>query len=121
MSALELIVVAALGGIGAIGRFAVDGLVSARSASGFPLGTLVVNLSGAFLLGVLSGAGARGELILFAGTAMLGSYSTFSTWMLESQRLGEEGEARALSWNVALSLFAGLGMVALGRALGGLL
>jgi CrcB protein len=122
MSPALWIGVAALGGIGAIARFAVDGVVSSRSdLGGFPLGTLVVNLSGAFLLGLLVGIGLKGHGYLLAGTAVLGSYTTFSTWMLESQRLGEDGQSRLLVLNLAISLFAGLAAAELGRLLGGVL
>jgi CrcB protein len=111
--------VAVLGGLGAIARFAVDGFVSSRWDGGFPLGTLVVNLSGAFLLGLLVGFALKGHAYLLAGTAVLGSYTTFSTWMLESQRLGEDGEAHALLLNLAGSLAAGILAAELGRLLGG--
>jgi CrcB protein len=118
VSPLVWVAVALLGGAGAIGRFALDTLVSARFGRDFPLGTLAVNLSGAFLLGLLVGASVRGDGYLLAGTATLGSYTTFSTWMLETQRLGEDGELGGLALNVALSAAVGLGAAALGRALG---
>jgi CrcB protein len=121
MSAAQLLAAAVLSGVGAVARFAVDGAVTAHRGGDFPLGTLVVNLSGAFLLGFLVGVDARPGLLLLAGIATLGSYTTFSTWMLESQRLGEDGERALLMANVAVSLAAGLAMVALGRAAGGLL
>ena len=60
----------------------------------------------------------RGQGYLLAGTAALGSYTTFSTWMLEAQRLGEDGEVPGLAANVVLSLAAGLVAAALGRAIG---
>jgi len=113
--------VVALGGVGAVARFALDSAVSQRAGSGFPVGTLAVNLSGAFLLGLLVGADVAGDALLLAGTAALGSYTTFSTWMLESHRLGEDGELGRMWLNIALSLLAGLAAAALGRALGGLL
>jgi CrcB protein len=84
---------------------------------GFPLGTLAVNVSGAFALGVLHGAGVGGDALTLTGTALLGSYTTFSTWMLESERLGEDGEPLLLWANVVVSLFAGLAAFALGAAL----
>ncbi len=121
MSAGQLLAAAALSGFGAVARFTVDSAISARGRGEFPLGTFVVNLSGAFLLGLLVGLEARDGLLLLAGTATVGSYTTFSTWMLESQRLGEDGERSLLAINVAVSLGAGIAMVALGRALGGLL
>jgi CrcB protein len=105
--------VALLGGVGACARFLVDRAVMARA---FPLGTLVVNLSGAFLLGVLSDD-VTGDAYLLAGTATLGAYTTFSTWMFESQRATEEGRPRVAVANLAVSLVLGLGAAALGRAL----
>ena len=106
--------VALLGGAGACARFLVDSAVAARR---FPLGTLVVNLSGAFLLGVLSDSGASSDAYLLAGTATLGAYTTFSTWMFESQRATEEGRPHVALTNLAISLVLGLGAAALGRAL----
>jgi fluoride exporter len=118
---LVWVVVAVLGGAGAVGRLVLDAAVSARTGDAFPWGTLAVNLSGAFLLGLLAGAGVTGDALLLAGTALLGSYTTFSTWMLESHRLGEDGEPGRMWLNLALPLLAGLAVAALGRAVGGLL
>ena len=118
MSAMTWIGVAALGGAGAVLRFVVDGAVAARAQGELPVGTLAVNVSGAFVLGLLAGLALHGDALLLAGTATIGSYTTFSTWMLETQRLVEDGEGRAAALNVALSLAAGLAAVALGRALG---
>ena len=109
------VAVALLGGAGAVARLLVDGAVSARTSGAFPVGTLVVNVTGAFALGALHRV--TGDALLLAGTATLGSYTTFSTWMLESQRLGEDGETRALAANLAIPLAAGLLAAALGRAL----
>ena len=101
------------------GRFLVDGAVAERAPGELPLGTLAVNVSGAFALGLVAGLTLRGDALLLAGTATLGSFTTFSTWMLETQRLVEDGEGRYAGVNVALSLAAGLAAVAIGRALGG--
>jgi CrcB protein len=111
--------VAVVGGAGAVARFALDSAVSQRTGSGFPWGTLAVNLSGAFVLGVLAGAGVTGDALLLAGTGALGSYTTFSTWMLESHRLGEDGELGRMWLNLGGSLVAGLALAALGKAIGG--
>jgi fluoride exporter len=85
----------------------------------FPVGTLVVKVSGAFLLGLLVGLGIGGRTMLLAGTATLGSYTIFSTWMLESHRLGEDGELRLAGANLAVSLLVGVAAAAVGWALGG--
>jgi fluoride exporter len=111
--------VGVLGGLGAIARFLLDALVSANTGARFPLGTLLVNASGAFALGVLVGVALQGDAYLLAGTAVIGSYTTFSTWMLESHRLAEDGRRRLLAANIALSLLLGVGAAALGRLVGG--
>jgi CrcB protein len=110
--------VALLGGCGAIGRFLLDGWVGERVRGAFPLGTLAVNLSGALALGLLTGLALSGDALVLAGTAMLGSYTTFSTWMLETHRLGEDAELGVALLNVALGLVVGVGAAALGRLLG---
>ena len=110
--------VGALGGAGAVARLVLDAAVAVRARGVFPLGTLAVNLSGAFALGLLAGVALHGDALLLAGTATLGSYTTFSTWMLESERLGEDGQPGLLALNLALSLALGLAAAALGRRLG---
>ncbi|HTX46241.1 MAG TPA: fluoride efflux transporter CrcB [Solirubrobacteraceae bacterium] len=118
MSVGVWIAVGLLGGIGALSRFFVDGLVAARAGRDFPIGTLVVNLSGALLLGFLVGLGFTGTRLVLAGTATLGSYTTFSTWMLETQRLVEDGELVLAGANIVISLVLGVGAAALGRLIG---
>jgi fluoride exporter len=107
--------VALLGGVGALLRFAVDGFVAERAGGEFPWGTFVVNISGAFVLGLLAGVALHGDALLLAGTAVLGSYTTFSTWMFESHRLAEEGDLMLALANVAVSLIVGVGAAELGR------
>ena len=57
-----------------------------------------------------------GDALLLTGTALLGSFTTFSTWMLESERLAERGEGGLALVNLAGSLALGLAAVALGWA-----
>jgi fluoride exporter len=121
MNPLLWCAVAGLGGFGAIARFLLDSAVSGRLGRNYPVGTLAVNSSGAFVLGLLVGLALAGNAYLLAGTATIGSYTTFSTWMLETHRLGEDGNGGALFTNIVLSAAVGLGAAALGRAIGGLL
>jgi CrcB protein len=116
---LVWLAVAVLGGAGAIARFALDGAVSERFGSQLPWGTFAVNVSGSFTLGAVVGAGLGGDALLIVGGGLLGSYTTFSTWMLESQRLGEDGQGARLALNVAGSLAVGVAAAALGRLVGG--
>ena len=118
MSAIAWVGVAVLGGAGALLRFLLDGAVAARAGRDLPFGTFAVNITGAFLLGLLAGVSLRGDALVLAGGAALGSFTTFSTWMFESQRLTEETEGRYALVNLVVSLAVGLGAIALGRVIG---
>jgi len=113
--------VAVLGAFGALARFHLDGYVQRRTGSGFPAGTLAVNLTGSLLLGLLTGVSVTSGTMLVLGTGLLGSFTTFSTWMLETERLAEEGASRAALANVAVSLAGGLAAGAAGWAIGAVL
>ena len=116
--ALAWIGVAVLGAGGAWARFRLDGFISGRWPGSFPTGTLAVNVTGSFALGVLVGLSVTGDLMLVLGTGLLGGYTTFSTWMFESERLGEHGEARLLWLNLVGSTLAGVAAAGLGWLLG---
>ncbi len=128
MSALAWIGVAVLGGVGALARVTLDALVGARlvdrltrGAGGLALGTFVVNVSGAFLLGLVDGLALTGDALVLVGTATIGAYTTFSTWMLQSHMLAVEHRHRVAGLNLVLSVVLGFGAVALGRVIGTLL
>ena len=121
MNAFVWAAVVLIGGAGSVLRFYVDGLVSSASGRDFPYGTLVVNLSGAVVLGLLTGLALGHDAALLAGTAAVGSYTTFSTWMLETQRLTEERQYRRAVANILVSLVLGAAAAALGRLIGGAL
>jgi CrcB protein len=110
--------VVVIGGLGSVARFLVDAVVGSRLGRDFPFGTLVVNISGAVILGLLTGLALGHDEALLAGTAAVGSYTTFSTWMFETQRLAEEREVRSAAANVIISLALGLAAAALGKAIG---
>ena len=121
MTILVWLGVALLGGVGALLRFRLDGVVQGRFGGEFPLGTLAVNLLGSFALGLLTGLSVTGNALLLDGTATLGSFTTFSTWMLETERSGEEGEGRIAIANIAVSLAGGVAAAVLGWLLGAVL
>jgi fluoride exporter len=110
--------VALLGGCGALARFGLTLLVADRMHPHLPLGTMAVNVSGAFLLGLLAGASVEGDARLLFGVGLLGAYTTFSTWMVETQRIDEAEKRRIAMTNLVLSIILGLAAVALGHALG---
>jgi CrcB protein len=123
---MDLVLVGIGGFAGAVARRIVDLWISDRAGAGFPLGTLVVNLSGAFLLGLLFAWATerdvlpreiRGPLMI----GFLGAYTTFSTWMLESWRLVEDGAWQLAMLNLAGSVVLGVIAVVGGLAVGRLL
>ena len=107
-----------IGGAGSVLRFLADGVVASAAGRDFPFGTLAVNVSGAVILGLITGLALGHDQALLAGTAAVGSYTTFSTWMLETHRLTEERQPRAAAANVVVSLALGLAAAALGRLIG---
>jgi CrcB protein len=122
MSLGLFLVVAAGGIIGAPARYLLDQLVTGRTTSGLPWGTLVINLSGSLLLGFLTGLTLTGHLPPTAkallGTGFCGAYTTFSTFTFETVRLAENGRWLGAAGNVLVSVAVGLGAAAAGLALG---
>jgi fluoride exporter len=122
VSALVLLGVGLLGGLGSVGRHLISGSVMRRTPGAFPTGTLAVNLSGALLLGALVGAGVGGDAYRLWGVGLIGGFTTFSTWVFESQRLAEEEHHVRLGvLNLVVSLILGVVAVLLGRWAAGLL
>ncbi|MET0898340.1 MAG: fluoride efflux transporter CrcB [Mycobacterium sp.] len=121
MSAWVWAGVCVLGGFGAVARFLLDRAVSRRVGRPFPFGTLAVNLSGAVLLGFVSGLALSHEIALLAGTAFVGAYTTFSTWMLETHRLAEERQLWPAVANIVVSVVLGIGAALLGQWVAGFL
>jgi CrcB protein len=118
VSVLLWTAVVLIGGAGSVLRFLVDGVVSSAVGKDFPYGTMVINVSGALILGLLTGLALSDNVALLAGTAAVGSYTTFSTWMLETQRLTEERQHLKVAANIIVSLVIGVAAAALGNAIG---
>lgn len=111
--------VALAGGAGAVLRLLIGRAVVVATGSALAAGTFAVNMSGAFGLGVLTGLAPSADATTIVGTGLLGGYTTFSTWMYESQRFAREGAPGAALLNLGASVAAGLLAVVIGRALGG--
>ena len=120
---MPLVLVALGGAGGAVARYLVDGWIAQRAAGAFPWGTLAVNLSGSLVLGVLFAlavergflpAGIRAPVMV----GFIGAYPTFSTLMLESWRLIEDGATGLAFANVVGSTVLGLAAVFLGLTIG---
>jgi fluoride exporter len=123
LAGMPLILIGLGGFAGAISRYLVDGIVSDRTGGGFPWGTLVVNATGSFVLGLLFAMTAerailpaeiRGPIMI----GFIGAYTTFSTYMLESWALVENGSWAPAFANLGGSIAIGLAAVAAGLAVG---
>ena len=113
--------IALLGGCGAVARYLVDGAVTQRWPGAFPVGILIVNVLGSFALGILAGIVLGEDAFRLTATAALGSFTTFSTWMFDSERLLERQRTELALANVLVSLLLGLLAVWAGRELGALI
>lgn len=125
-----LLVVALGGSLGAVARYVLSAEVQARAGTGFPVGTLVVNLCGAFILGLLlprlEPAAAVPAMVsvgatpatLFLVTGVLGSFTTFSTFAFEIHALHRGGRPAAAAAYAAVSVLGGVLLVLAGSTLG---
>ncbi|MPV50644.1 fluoride efflux transporter CrcB [Pseudactinotalea sp. HY160] len=119
MAAWTFTLVALAGGLGAAARLVLDGLIRARMAATVPWATILINLSGSFVLGLLTGL-AAGRIVpetwhLVVGTGFLGGYTTFSTASFETVRLVQErrwvaGALNGLGVLITATAAAGLGL-----------
>ncbi|HEY5109862.1 MAG TPA: fluoride efflux transporter CrcB [Acidimicrobiales bacterium] len=112
----------AAGACGALLRYEVELRVRRRFGPSFPYGTLLINVSGSFALGVLAGLaehhGVGTDVVTILGTGLLGAYTTFSTFTFDTVGLAGRGRSGAAAANLGASLVLGLGAAALGLAAG---
>ena len=121
--ALSLFLVVALGGlVGAPSRYLLDRAISTRVESDLPWGTFVINVTGSFVLGLLTGltlaSHLPGLLKALLGTGFCGAYTTFSTFTFENIRLFEDGRLLEGAGNIVVSLALGLAAATAGLAFG---
>jgi len=123
---INLIFIAVAGGIGAVSRYGVDAAASAMFGRHFPYGTLIANIVGCFLMGLImhwsmSIDNLPRHVHLMLTTGFLGAFTTFSTFGYQTIQLVENGNYAAAGLNVLLSVAVGLlaawGGLSLGRTL----
>ena len=120
---MESLLFLALGGaLGALGRFWTGLATTALFGSGFPAGTLIVNVAGSFLIGLTASAVAAGRLAPSPWDALImqgfcGALTTFSTFSMDSFRLFREGRMAGAWVNLLLSMALCLSAAALGLSL----
>jgi len=122
VNALTFVAVALAGGVGAATRLLVDGVVRARVPASFPVGILLVNVSGSLVLGLLTGLAVGGlvapEWQLILGGGLMGGYTTFSTASYETVRFIQDRRYRAALANGLGMLIASALAAVLGLGLG---
>jgi CrcB protein len=108
-------------GLGALARFTADRWVGGRSSAELPWGTFVVNVSGSFLFGLLTGLavhhGLGSRTLAVVGSGFAGGYTTLSTWAWETLALAETGDLAPAALNVVGSVGIGLAAAAAGLGL----
>ncbi len=119
MTPLVFVLLALAGGLGAASRLLLDGIIRSRSSATLPWATITINVTGSFLLGLVTGLVTSQVLPegwqLIAGSGFLGGYTTFSTASFETVRLLQErkwiaGLINGLGVLVAAAVAAGLGL-----------
>lgn len=121
---MKYVAVGLAGAVGALSRHLLGLWLSALLPTQFPLGTLLINLTGSLLLGFVTGFGVeRGQLPepwrQPVTVGLIGSYTTFSTWSVDTVLLLDAGHWALALLNVAASLVLGLGAVWMGYELAG--
>lgn len=119
---MQIILLAIFGGLGALSRYGVQGLVQEQSAATFPTGTLAVNLLGCLLMGgfnrlALEHLWFPPEWRIALGIGFLGAFTTFSTFGFETFRMLEDGDWAHATLYVSLSVVGGLIGVMVGSKL----
>ncbi|WP_185985156.1 fluoride efflux transporter CrcB [Aureimonas mangrovi] len=120
---MNVLLVALGGALGSVLRYGAGVLSLRLFGPAWPVGTLFVNVTGSFLMGLLVEAiarrlGASAELRLFLTTGLLGGYTTFSAFSLDALALYERGEVASAALYVGASVLLGLAAIAAGLALG---
>lgn len=119
---LNALAVGCGGFIGAVSRYMLALLINKHNAGGFPIATLIINIVGSFLIGLLSQLFStlfpnNKKLLLFLTTGILGGFTTFSTFSLETVNLYQNGDTIYAVLNVVLSVLFCLVGVVLGKVL----
>ena len=120
---MRLLLIAVFGAVGTLARYGLQGLVQVRAGSTFPWGTLLINLTGCFFLGLigqmmLNRMMVSSEWRLAIAVGFFGGYTTFSSFGWEAAKMLESGEwLRAMTY-VAASMLLGLLLSVVGIRLG---
>lgn len=115
---MSYILVGIGGVLGSITRYKLGKFITLKSNENFPLGTFIINITGAFLLGVLTAINPDGMIYSLLGDGFLGAYTTFSTFMYEGFSLFRNNKIINAVIYIFISIIIGIGGYFLGYTLG---
>ncbi len=118
---MNLILVGIGGAFGGLVRFQLGKIISQKSNTTFPIGTFIINITGAILLGIITSINTENSVYLLLGDGFLGAYTTFSTFMYEGFNLFQKNEKMNAFIYILGSLFFGIIGYAAGFKFGKLL
>ncbi|MDD4722822.1 MAG: fluoride efflux transporter CrcB [Acidaminococcaceae bacterium] len=114
---MEYLSIANGGAFGSLVRFLIGRRIAEKSSMFFPIGTLVINITGAFLLGVVSAIGFNKNMYTLLGAGFLGAYTTFSTFTYEGFNLFQNNDRLNAFVYISFSLILGVFLYAMGFAI----
>ncbi len=117
---MKIVLVIAGGAIGTLARFLMSGFVQKYVSNGFPIGTLVVNLIGSFIIGLLWGAFENqqaNQIRAFLFVGVLGGFTTFSAYSIETLNLFRDNHVRVAVLNILLNNVLGILLALCGLAI----
>lgn len=115
---MDLVFIGIGGAIGSLARYKLGKVIAEKSSTTFPIGTFIINITGAILLGIISSLDVSKNMYLLLGDGFLGAYTTFSTFMYEGFNLFQENEKMNAFTYILGSLLLGVVGYALGFELG---
>lgn len=115
---MEYILVGIGGIIGSLSRYKLGKLIANRSTSGFPIGTFIINIMGAFFLGMVTAIDFNKNIYLFLGDGFLASYTTFSTFMYEGFSIFNNSKKLDAVFYIFISIIIGIVGYFIGYKLG---
>ncbi|MBZ9689268.1 fluoride efflux transporter CrcB [Clostridium estertheticum] len=115
---MTYVLVAVGGAAGSLVRYSLGKFISEKSSTEFPIGTFIINITGAIMLGVVSTIGVSNDMMLLLGDGFFGAYTTFSTFMYEGFNLFQEREKLNAYIYILCSLILGVIGYALGTKIG---
>ncbi|NNU75965.1 fluoride efflux transporter CrcB [Clostridium estertheticum] len=117
---MTYVLVAVGGAAGSLVRYSLGKFISEKSKHSFPIGTFIINITGALLLGIVSTIGVNSNITLLLGDGFLGAYTTFSTFMYEGFNLFNEKEKLNAFIYILCTLILGVVGYVIGSKIGSL-